>query len=169
MNENELPAGLRTTIEDALRLVRPYERLAQIAKAEIDAARPPDREVIAVRQEHDDLPDLKTIMVEAIREASAESTPKEKKRTKPDKPATVNECMAGMLSEDTSRIGWSASEWAVVVSDRLKRKVSAAAVKQTDTWKKQIILGRVLMKADTVDRRRTLLPKPDGRRNKGKP
>ena len=104
---------------------------------------------------HDDKPDLKTILVEAIREAN-ETSPLPDVPPKPakHKPATVNECMAGMLLEDASRVGWPARKWAVAVGDRLKRNVTDGAVKQTDVWKKQIIPGRKLMQADKAGRKR---------------
>lgn len=151
MDENkEIPADLRKLVENAERLARPYLRLVANVEAGAKAAQPPPREVIAERQEQDDLPDLKTILVEAIREAGGEPTLK--KAPAESKPTTVNDCMAAMLLEDPTRVGWSARKWAEVVSGKLKRKVSASAVKQTNTWKKQIIPGRALMRADKATR-----------------
>ena len=151
MDENkEIPAHVRRLVGDVEQLVRPYQHLADKLRADAEASQPPPREVIAERQEQDDLPDLKTILVEAIREAGGEPTLK--KAPAESKPTTVNDCMAAMLLEDPTRVGWSARKWAEVVSGKLKRKVSASAVKQTNTWKKQIIPGRALMRADKATR-----------------
>ena len=62
------------------------------------------------------------------------------------KRATVNQRMAALLVEDPLRMDWSAGEWAEMLG------VTAAAVKQTDTWKKPIRAGRALSQADRISR-----------------
>jgi hypothetical protein len=68
--------------------------------------------------------------------------------------ATVNERIAVMLQQDPDRVAWSAERWAAVLAIELKRTVSAAAVKQTDTWKKQIKPARAMLQVEKVGRGR---------------
>lgn len=64
------------------------------------------------------------------------------------KPATVNERMASMVQTDPSLSSRTAENWA------LKLDVSAAAVKQTHTWKVVINGMRTMAEADRVSRAR---------------
>jgi hypothetical protein len=76
---------------------------------------------------------------------------------------TVNERMAAMLQADPGRVEWPASEWTKQLSDDLHRTVSPAAVKQTDTWKKQIVMARAMMQADQAARSKDAAGKRQGR------
>jgi hypothetical protein len=61
---------------------------------------------------------------------------------------TVNDRMAAMFHADLTRVQWSAARWADELSAALERSVSAAAVKQTATWKGPIRKARAIMKAE---------------------
>lgn len=86
--------------------------------------------------------------------AQANSAPADEKaegsytEPKGKKPATVNQRMAAMLQEDATRVDWPATKWAE------KLGVTPAAIKQTQTWKKQIKAARILMRAERADHRR---------------
>ncbi len=99
-----------------------------------------------------------------LEELMAQATTLERKASgRKQKGPTVNERMAAMLQADPRRVGWPASEWAKQLSDDLHRTVSAAAVKQTDTWTKQIVKARAIMQADQAARGKDTTGKRRGR------
>ena len=73
------------------------------------------------------------------------------KKGRPKKGPSVNQCMAEMFQADTSRVEWPARRWAEVLTDRLKRSITPAAVKQTKTWK-LVMTTRAMLKAERAER-----------------
>lgn len=78
----------------------------------------------------------------------AEQQPKRSNRAVKSKAETVNERMAAMLQADPSCLAWSARKWAAALA------CTAAAVKQTATWKTTIRNARAMQQADRATRRR---------------
>jgi hypothetical protein len=93
--------------------------------------------------------------------ANSEAAPaEERSRREPKrsgqraKGPTLNERMAAMFQADPSRVAWSAQRWANEASASLRRKVTASAVKDTETWTTTIRTARVMLKAERTARGR---------------
>ena len=129
MNRNDLPAGVRRLIADALRLAE-AERRAQ-------------PEAVPVEREYDGesgLANLKELFSEVLSEAGIVPGAEPPKPSGTKKPK-VNQRMAEMFQADPGLISWTATKWAA------KLGCTDGAVKQTCTWK-LIQTARAMLKAE---------------------
>jgi hypothetical protein len=99
------------------------------------------------------LKEVRQQVEQALRERPAAKQPARPPRgaSSTGKRPSVNDRMAAMLQEEPTRTDWTAEQWAT------KLGCSAAAVKQTFTWKKTIRAARALGQASRAlgpDRRR---------------